>query len=101
MSEQQPQKPVPAPFSPEDMARRRRRSIALALVLGGLVIFFFVVMPMNNRKLSGSIYSRFPRPCAAAPGMWEYRLVSVKPSTPSRQPRRALPPARDPVRQAR
>ena len=42
MSEQQPQKPVPAPFSPEDMARRRR-SIALALVLGGLVIFFFVV----------------------------------------------------------
>ena len=23
MSEQQPQKPVPAPFSPEDMARRR------------------------------------------------------------------------------
>lgn len=43
MSEQQPQQPVPAPFSPEDMARRRRRSIALALVLGGLVIFFFVV----------------------------------------------------------
>ncbi|WP_157733143.1 hypothetical protein [Bosea sp. AS-1] len=34
---------APAPFSPEDMARRRRRSIALALVLGGLVIFFFVV----------------------------------------------------------
>ncbi len=33
----------PAPFSPEDMARRRRRSVALALVLGGLVIFFFVV----------------------------------------------------------
>ena len=34
---------APAPFSPEDMVRRRRRSIALALVLGGLVIFFFVV----------------------------------------------------------
>lgn len=34
---------TPAPFSPEDMARRRRRSVALALVLGGLVIFFFVV----------------------------------------------------------
>lgn len=33
----------PAAFSPEDMARRRRRSIALALVLGGLVVFFFVV----------------------------------------------------------
>ncbi|WP_376988612.1 hypothetical protein [Bosea sp. R86505] len=34
---------APAAFSPEDMARRRRRSIALALVLGGLVVFFFVV----------------------------------------------------------
>ena len=30
-------------FSPEDMARRKRRSIALALVLAGLVVFFFVV----------------------------------------------------------
>jgi hypothetical protein len=36
-------KPTPAPFSPEDMARRNRRSIALALVLGGLVLFFFIV----------------------------------------------------------
>lgn len=43
MSEQHPQQPAPAPFSPEDMARRRRRSIALALVLGGLVVFFFAV----------------------------------------------------------
>ncbi len=43
MSEQRQQQVTPAPFSPEDMARRRRRSIALALVLGGLVIFFFVV----------------------------------------------------------
>lgn len=43
MSDQRPQQTTPAPFSPEDMARRRRRSIALALVLGGLVIFFFVV----------------------------------------------------------
>ena len=33
----------PAAFSPEDMARRRRRSVALALVLAGLVVFFFVV----------------------------------------------------------
>ncbi|HEV7337929.1 MULTISPECIES: hypothetical protein [Bosea] len=39
-----PSKPEPpAPFSPEDMARRNRRSIALALVLAGLVLFFFVV----------------------------------------------------------
>ena len=43
MSDQRPEQPSPAPFSPEDMARRRRRSVALALVLGGLVIFFFVV----------------------------------------------------------
>lgn len=39
-----PHQPAPpAAFSPEDMARRRRRSIALALVLAGLVLFFFVV----------------------------------------------------------
>ena len=30
------------PFSPEDMSRRRKRSIALALVLLGLVVLFFV-----------------------------------------------------------
>ncbi|MBN9467590.1 MAG: hypothetical protein J0J10_02345 [Bosea sp.] len=38
-----PQPAPPVAFSPEDMARRRRRSIALALVLAGLVLFFFVV----------------------------------------------------------
>ncbi len=43
MSEAPKQPAAPAAFSPEDMARRRRRSVALALVLGGLVIFFFVV----------------------------------------------------------
>lgn len=43
MSDKRPQQETPAPFSPEDMARRRRRSIALALVLAGLVVFFFVV----------------------------------------------------------
>ncbi|WP_293801289.1 hypothetical protein [uncultured Bosea sp.] len=43
MSDQRPKQNTPAPFSPEDMARRRRRSIALALVLAGLAIFFFVV----------------------------------------------------------
>ena len=43
MSEQQDRPPATAPLSPEDMARRSRRSIALALVLGGLVVFFFVV----------------------------------------------------------
>ncbi|MGE0006145.1 MAG: hypothetical protein AB7S92_11155 [Parvibaculaceae bacterium] len=30
------------PFSPEDMSRRRKRSIVLALVLAGLVVLFFV-----------------------------------------------------------
>ena len=30
------------PFSPEDMRRRRKRSIALALILFGLVVLFFV-----------------------------------------------------------
>lgn len=30
------------PFSPEDMNRRRKRSVALALVLAGLVVLFFV-----------------------------------------------------------
>jgi len=43
MSEARKQPVAHAAFSPEDMARRRRRNIALALVLGGLVIFFFVV----------------------------------------------------------
>jgi hypothetical protein len=31
----------PAPFSPEDMARRRRRSIALAVGLGVLMVVFY------------------------------------------------------------
>ncbi len=30
------------PFSPEDMSRRRRRSIAMGLFLAGLVVLFFV-----------------------------------------------------------
>ncbi len=33
---------VNTPFGPEDMARRRKRAIALALVLAGLVVLFFV-----------------------------------------------------------
>ena len=32
----------PTPFSPEDMARRRKRSLAMALVLLALAILFFV-----------------------------------------------------------
>ena len=30
------------PYGPEDMARRRMRAIAVALILGALVIIFFV-----------------------------------------------------------
>jgi len=30
-----------APFSAEDMARRRKRSIIMALILGVLVVLFF------------------------------------------------------------
>lgn len=41
--ERPPRLPGPPAFSPEDLARRRRRSIALALVLCGLVLFFFAV----------------------------------------------------------
>ena len=43
MSEPRKEPGRPAAFSPEDMARRKRRSVALALVLFGLVVFFFVV----------------------------------------------------------
>jgi hypothetical protein len=38
-----PKRPVAPAFTPEDLARRKRRSVALALVLAGLVVFFFVV----------------------------------------------------------
>ncbi len=30
------------PFGPEDMARRRKRAIATAVILGVLVVLFFV-----------------------------------------------------------
>ena len=28
------------PFSPEDLARRKKRSLVMALILGGLVVLF-------------------------------------------------------------
>lgn len=31
-----------APFGPEDMARRRKRALAMALVLAALVALFFI-----------------------------------------------------------
>ena len=45
----------PKPFSPEDLARRRKRSIALALVLVGLVVLFFVTTVV---RLGGDVASR-------------------------------------------
>ncbi len=35
-------KPVPQAFSPEDLARRRRRSIVMAIALIAMVVLFFV-----------------------------------------------------------
>lgn len=44
-----------SPYSPEDLARRRRRSIALALVLVALVVLFFVTTIV---KLGGDVALR-------------------------------------------
>jgi hypothetical protein len=35
--------PVPPPLSPQDAAKQRRRSVALASVLGVLVVLFYLV----------------------------------------------------------
>lgn len=35
--------PRPPALTPEQIARRNRRSVALGLVLGGLVLFFYIV----------------------------------------------------------
>jgi hypothetical protein len=46
---------VPQAFSPEDMARRRRRSRAMAWVLVGMMILFFVTTIV---RLGGSVLDR-------------------------------------------
>jgi hypothetical protein len=43
------------PFSPEDMARRRKRSIVLALVLAGLMVLFFITTLV---RLGGNVAER-------------------------------------------
>jgi hypothetical protein len=43
------------PFSPEDMARRRKRSIALACILAGLAVLFFVTTIV---RLGGNVADR-------------------------------------------
>jgi hypothetical protein len=54
-----PKTPVsPAPpvaFGTEDLARRKRRSVALGLLLAGLVVFFYVITLV---KTGPSILSR-------------------------------------------
>lgn len=49
------QKPVPAPFSPEDMARRKKRAIVMAVVLLGLVALFFITTIV---RLGGAVGER-------------------------------------------
>ena len=50
------EKPVPpVAFSPEDMARRKRRSIALAIILVLVVAMFFVSTLV---RLGGNILER-------------------------------------------
>ena len=43
------------PFGPEDMARRRKRAIAVALILAALVVLFFVTTLVH---LGGAVAQR-------------------------------------------
>jgi hypothetical protein len=43
------------PFGPEDMARRRKRAIAMALILVALVALFFITTVV---RLGGSVALR-------------------------------------------
>jgi hypothetical protein len=43
------------PFGPEDMARRRKRAIVMALVLAALAVLFFVTTIV---RLGGNIADR-------------------------------------------
>ena len=45
----------PVPFSPEDLARRKRRSIALGLILAAVAVLFFVSTLV---RLGGNIVER-------------------------------------------
>ncbi len=44
-----------SPFGPEDMARRRRRALAMAIVLAALVALFFITTIV---RLGGAIAER-------------------------------------------
>jgi hypothetical protein len=45
----------PAPFSPEDLARRRRRSLAMAAVLVVLIVLFYL---STLFRLGGQVVER-------------------------------------------
>lgn len=56
MAETKPeQQPQFGQLSPEALARRRKRSIALALVLGGLALIFYVLTIV---KMGPGIFDR-------------------------------------------
>jgi hypothetical protein len=44
------QKPV-APFSPDDLKRRRKRALIMALCLGGLIVLFYITTLVKIAKL--------------------------------------------------
>jgi hypothetical protein len=46
---------APQPFTPEDLARRRRRSIAMAIVLVVLIVLFYL---STLFRLGGNIIER-------------------------------------------
>ena len=46
---------TPLRWTDEQLKRRRQRNVALALLLGGLVVFFFVV---TIAKLGGNVANR-------------------------------------------
>lgn len=43
------------PFGPEDMARRKKRALVLALILAGMAVIFFVTTIV---RLGGAIAER-------------------------------------------
>jgi hypothetical protein len=45
----------PVPFTPEDLARRKRRSIAMGIILAAVAILFFVSTLV---RLGGNIAER-------------------------------------------
>jgi hypothetical protein len=45
----------PVPFTPEDLARRKRRSVAMGLILAAVAVLFFVSTLV---RLGGNIIDR-------------------------------------------